>query len=446
LRKGPNRLFKLSIFIFALLFAGTANLYCLPEVDEVQSGGAEVQCPDPHTLRIDAQDKTIINYTSFDIQEDESVIITLPSVDSQILNRVLGSELSQLLGDLNCNGIFILINESGIYVGASANIDTAGLILSTRDITNIDFINGDYLFKKLSPEALDMLLVNKGTINIREGGFGVLIAGGIENEGLISASLGKVALASGDAVRLDISDNGLISVAIEEKVASTVLDYEGNPITSQIDNTGNIEADGGVVILKADSLPTIFEKAINLDGYVRANRLQENDGIVKIVASGDVTIPANVEATHITLLGDNNIETSGNLTTDGGDINLFAGYDGDKEGEFHQLGGVIYAKEEGNIYIDGSGKMSLAKIETDWGFIKIGTKRAPSIISGKPYYIHTKGDFQIIEKGEEENVSILETHRGDVLRYNPKDALTLEAENGKVLDLTDTPLNAGYQD
>ncbi|MFQ5951994.1 MAG: filamentous hemagglutinin N-terminal domain-containing protein, partial [Candidatus Omnitrophota bacterium] len=422
------------ILTIALVCAAAVSIYGLPEVEEVVSGEAEVKYVDSNTMQINATDNTIINYNSFNIQENESVLVSLPSSNSQILNRVMGGSASHLMGDLNCNGIFILVNKSGIYVGPNANIDVASLVLSTRDITNSDFLDGNHLFKKLSDDEVDMLLLNEGTIKIQEGGFGVLIAGAVENKGKIIAPAGKIVLAGGDAIKLDISSKGLISVAILEETASTILDHEGKPITEQIKNTGNLEANGGAVILKAESVTDVFRKAINLDGYVAANRIEEKDGVIRIVADGDVEISAEVEAGgEIDVFSDGNIKTSSNIKNNDGDIVLYADHDGDGEGSFTQEEGVIEATGEGDVFIDGSGEMKLGEIKTELGAIKIGTERAPSSIVGEPHYIHAEGDFEITEIEESENITNIITKRGDVLKYNTFGKVTLEAEKGRVL-------------
>jgi len=147
----------------------------------------------------------------------------------------------------------------------------------------------------MSDGTLDTLLLNEGTIRVSEGGFGVLIAGAIENRGVVIAPAGKIVLAGCNAIELKISSNRLISLAIEEKVASEIKDVFGNPITEQIKNTGTLEA--ASVLLDAESLPGIFEKAINLDGIVRATRIETREGgDVRLVADermdppGDVTV------------------------------------------------------------------------------------------------------------------------------------------------------------
>jgi len=291
---------RIVFLTFILLIFGAITVYSLPQVDEVIQGNVKVKTPNASTLKIKSNsNKAIINYSSFDIQENEKVIMKMPSSKAQVLNRVVGKDSSDILGSLSSNGLFILVNERGIYIGPNARIDASSLILSTRDINNNDFMSDNYVFKRLSNDALDRLLRNDGLINIQDGGFGVLIAGAIENKGAIVAKVGKIVLASGDAVKLELSADGLISVAIEEAVASTIVDFEGNPVTDQIKNTGTIQADGSTVILNAKSLPDIFEKTINLEGVVRAVKVDNRDGIVQILSPSDVTINALLDATEI---------------------------------------------------------------------------------------------------------------------------------------------------
>ncbi|MFA6610611.1 MAG: hypothetical protein WCT15_07175, partial [Candidatus Omnitrophota bacterium] len=111
--------------------------------------------------------------------------------------------------------------------------------------------------------------------------------------------MGKIVLAGCNAVKLDIAGNGLISIAIEEGSAKEVLDYQGRPITDQIKNTGTLEANGGVVILDAESIGNVFQRAINLEGVVKANRVDMTDGVVKITANKDIVLNATIETTRL---------------------------------------------------------------------------------------------------------------------------------------------------
>ncbi|MBU1726069.1 MAG: filamentous hemagglutinin N-terminal domain-containing protein, partial [Candidatus Omnitrophica bacterium] len=294
-----GRTTKFFILASILIMGFVCSAFALPELSEVVSGDATFEQLNPTTLSITASDKTILNFNTFNIKENESVLVYLPTAQSEILNRVLGAEASLLYGSLSCNGIFILVNTAGIHVGPNANINAAGLILSTRNITDNDFLSGNYFFKKISKDELDMLLLNEGAIRVANGGFAAFIAGAIENKGYISAKAGTVALAAGDAVKLEMSPDGLISVAILEPAAEKILDYQGNPVTAQITNSGTLEAEGGRVILKAESINDVFASAINLDGIVKGTTALEKDGMIQIVADGAVNIGADMEATKI---------------------------------------------------------------------------------------------------------------------------------------------------
>ena len=79
-------------FIFLIIsfcvfhLCGGIPAFCLPEIDKVISGKIECSYPDTSTLHITAVDKTIVNYKSFDILQNETVNITLPNADNSILN------------------------------------------------------------------------------------------------------------------------------------------------------------------------------------------------------------------------------------------------------------------------------------------------------------------------------------------------------------------------
>jgi filamentous hemagglutinin family protein len=416
-------------------------LFALPEIESIENGSIDTSNPDENTLVIDATDNTIINYSSFSISEGNSVIVNLPSVDSQILNRVLGGEASSILGSLYCNGMFILVNEAGIYIGPNAQIDSASLIMATRDISNPDFLDGNYLFKRISKEELDILLLNEGTINIAAGGIGALIAGAVENRGVIATTASRVALAAGDAVKINLTANGDFSVTIDEPTAATVKDFNGNPVTEQIKNTGSIDAPGSQVILKAESVVDIFSHAINTEGMIKATKLEQRDGKISLIADKDIAVNAPLEATHIHIESEQTITTTADIKTDGGDIDIVS-----TQESVYQLDGDIEATGEGDIRIDAPDTIHLDRVITEYGTIKIGSIIEPDIISGNPHYISQARDFTITDKQEAEgsNVVSLTTQEGDLLRYAKDASLTLEAAQGHIKDLTDTPIYADY--
>lgn len=102
----------------------------MPEIEQVVSGNEEIVNIHSIALQITAADKTIVNYKSFDIAQNESVIINLPNVSNEILNRVLGDNASKILGNLTCNGIVILVNQVNITARKFGTLAAPGTIVA----------------------------------------------------------------------------------------------------------------------------------------------------------------------------------------------------------------------------------------------------------------------------------------------------------------------------
>jgi filamentous hemagglutinin family protein len=58
-----------------------------------------------------------IDWQTFNIEANESVRFNQPSVNSIALNRVLGQDPSQILGNLPANGQVFILNPNGVLFG-----------------------------------------------------------------------------------------------------------------------------------------------------------------------------------------------------------------------------------------------------------------------------------------------------------------------------------------
>jgi hypothetical protein len=67
-------------------------------------------------------------------------------------------------------------------------------------------------------------VVNLGTITASNAGFAALVAPGVRNSGTITATLGKVALASGNGFTLDPYGDQLITLSVSDSIAAQVTD------------------------------------------------------------------------------------------------------------------------------------------------------------------------------------------------------------------------------
>lgn len=222
-------------------------------------------------LTINTSANTVINWQSFNIGLGETTTFVEPTATSVVWNRINDSNPSQILGALNANGYVILQNSSGFYVGGAASINTAGLILTTAHGAAPTLAGSDaWTFTTPPPTAS---IINYGQINISGGGPAYLIANDIENEGTISAPGGKIGLYAGEQVLVSLSPDG-------RGVSAAVTLPQGS-----VDNAGRLIADGGFIAAQAQT--------VNQSGTIEADTIQNNNGVIELVASGNLTLGPN---------------------------------------------------------------------------------------------------------------------------------------------------------
>ncbi|HRZ40000.1 MAG TPA: filamentous hemagglutinin N-terminal domain-containing protein, partial [Candidatus Omnitrophota bacterium] len=179
-----NKILRIFI-VFLLVFGVPGQALALPQGEDVIHGGASFVTSGNNMVINQTTDRAIIEYNSFSIGALETVRFQQPNSSSVALNRVIGVDPSSILGSLNANGRIFLINPNGIIFGSDSRIDTAGLIASTLDISNTDFLNEDLIFSGTGGSV-----INYGKININKpGGYAVLLGAYVKNEGQIVANL-----------------------------------------------------------------------------------------------------------------------------------------------------------------------------------------------------------------------------------------------------------------
>ena len=135
-----------AVFVVASLLAASPA-HANPADGTVVAGEARIVEASPTRLIvIQDSNSAIIDWRRFGIGLDEHTDFQQPSAQSITLNRVTGDTRSDLLGRLTANGIVMLINPNGILIGESAIIDVNGLVATTIDIDNADFMAGRYNF------------------------------------------------------------------------------------------------------------------------------------------------------------------------------------------------------------------------------------------------------------------------------------------------------------
>jgi trimeric autotransporter adhesin len=265
-----------------LLRAASANL---PAGFNLQQGlvGTPITLGNNMTLN-QRSARAIINWSDFSIGAGYSVQFNQPSAASAVLNRVMEANPSLLMGNLRANGQVWLVNQNGIMVGKGAVISTAGLVASTLDIEDGDFMNSSLASMTLSGSSPNRVQVEQGaSIRATEGDI-FLIAHQVENSGSLQGR--NVGLAAGGTVelyRFDPANPGAERLSVVAKVPGA---REGG---TGVDNTASGAIQAVVSELKAAG-GNIYALAINNGGAVRATRLVKEGGRIYLRAENGKVI------------------------------------------------------------------------------------------------------------------------------------------------------------
>ncbi|MCV2422788.1 YDG domain-containing protein [Paucibacter sp. DJ2R-2] len=231
-------------------FAGpTLNANTLPSGMQVQNGQASVMTQG-HQMTVRNSQGAILNWQNFSIGSGASVYFDQSNSSSKVLNRVLGNDPSQILGQLSSNGQVWLLNPNGVLFGRDARVDVASLVTSTLRINDNDFLAGRYRFESQTGDA--GVLRNEGVIRSSLGGHVVLLGSRVENAGSIEAPQGQVALAA--ARQVELVDTGAPNLRVQVDVPA-----------GEVLNLGQLQAHGGRIDVHAAT--------VNQQGLVKADTL-----------------------------------------------------------------------------------------------------------------------------------------------------------------------------
>ncbi len=248
---------------------GQAHAQSLPTGLQVVHGQASVNALG-NQMTVTNSSGAILNWQSFSVGASQAVRFNQPNAASKVLNRVVGTNPSTILGSISSNGQVWLLNPYGVLFGANARVDVASLVVSTLNIADNDWTKQN-LVLNAGASAATASIVNQGELTTPSGGRVMLIAGagGVGNQGIINAPDGQVLLAAGKSVQL--VDTGLPNLAVQVSAPA------GKAV-----NLGQILAGGGHV--------DVLAGMVNQQGIVRADSLSGSGGQVVLSGSQDLTV------------------------------------------------------------------------------------------------------------------------------------------------------------
>jgi|GEM_PF-944584 len=281
---------RLFAFLHALGVAGVAWAAPLPVAPNVTAGAAAVATVGQVMTVRQTTDRAAVSWESFSVGSGHAVQFEQPSARSVLLNRVVGADPSVIQGSLTANGRVFLLNPNGILFSPTSQVNVGGLVASTLAMTDADFMAGRYALAGASSSAV----VNQGNVVAQpdgQGGFVVLVAAKVLNEGSISAAQGSVRLAAAGKVTLSLG--GVVGLVLEQ-----------GAVDALVANGGAIRAPGGDVLLTATAAGDLPSATVNHTGLIEAQTLATGEkgrilllapgsgGLVSVAGRLDVSAPA----------------------------------------------------------------------------------------------------------------------------------------------------------
>lgn len=181
----------------------------------------------------------------------------------------------------------------------------------------------------------DGKIINEGTIKA-EGGLVALHAAKVENSGTISNTGGSAVLAAADTLTLTPDADGKLNFTVDGKAA------EASAL-----NKGAITADGGTIVMTADSASDVMSTVVNNSGTLQARTLRKNEKGQILLEGGDK----------------GQVEVSGTLDASGME-------DGQSAGNIKVIGEKTIVHDGTNLLAKGS--MDGGKIETSGDVLNLG--------------------------------------------------------------------------
>ena len=261
-----------------------------------------------------------INWQSFSIPAGSTTNFQQPSAVSTSINRVVTNTPSALFGNLTSNGRLVLVNQSGITVGAGAMIDTAGFTASALRMSDADALAGRLRFGEAGTGSGANITIG-GRIIARDGDV-VLIAPNVAVGGtaFLTALNGSTVLAAGQQV--EITGRGLEGIKMLVQAPTDAVRnlglLQGDAVgvfAGTVRHSGEIQAttaalEGGQVVLKATGEAIV-------------------DGTAKILATGGLGAKGgrvDVLGNHVAVMDEALIDASG--STGGGTIRVGGDFQG----------------------------------------------------------------------------------------------------------------------
>ena len=272
------------------------------------------------------------SFHRFNIGGGQTVNLYLPNGTANLLNLV-HDERSQLDGVMNAykdgriGGNVFFLNPHGIVVGAEGSINVGSLTMATP-----------------TPQFMNSLIAATGQVN----------AGAIDN------------VLSG---KIPLTESGLIQV--KGRI---------NAVDSIHLNAGQVMVDASSHLIAGMQAQANFGDLVNIDGIEVGSEVKIENGVISILAMGDVDVAGQIAVDGIEGQNAGLVEIKA-----GQDIHLNAGADVSASGQgLDSSGGVVISYAQGDATLEAGAVVAAnGGLTGDGGFVEFSAKDTVNINGGK---------------------------------------------------------------
>ncbi|MBD8528353.1 MULTISPECIES: YDG domain-containing protein [unclassified Massilia] len=352
----------------------------LPTGAQVVSGTAGISTGNGQ-MTVTNSPNAVIDWNSFSIGAEYGVHFQQQSAASKVLNRVVGTDPSNIFGSLSSNGAVWLINPNGMLFGSGARVNVAGLVASTLPLSTSDFLAGQYRF---GGGGTAPIRTEPGSeIGTSFGGHVVLIGASIDNGGTISTTGGHTALAAASSV--DLVDSGVPNLTVRITGAANTVTNLGSLLAP---DGGTIDVLGGIVnqegIVRAEILTSFTAGRVSIRGQEGVTLASQS----RTDANGGRLGSENPSGGAVTVESANGTVTvAGHISAASGDDDSFLG-DG---GTLLVRGKSVTVTADGELSVAGFANGGTLGVEAPDGVVLVQGGLSASGITGSGGNIEIRG-------------------------------------------------------
>ena len=280
----PRRRFPLAIIVLGLLLAPVASAQPAPNARPtggvILGGQASISQTVNNTVVSQTTQRAAVSWQSYDVGSQHTMTVQAPNAQAITLMIVRAPNPSQIAGRINSNGQIILVNQSGATFDKGAQVNVAGLVVSSPAADPAKFMAGGKI-AFAQPGKPNAAIVNSGALTASGAGMLTMIAPSVRNAGTVNAKLGHVFLLGAKTATMNLFGDRLIAANITGAVTQAP-----DGATALVSQAGMVTTAGGSIQLAARAVDGIVTTLVSDTGTLTAPTAGSRAGTITLDGVG----------------------------------------------------------------------------------------------------------------------------------------------------------------